>query len=56
MLIKINYDRCKNCGKCVEVCPIGIIEMMDIPRIDETRCIKCKTCVAICPFKAIEIK
>lgn len=56
MIIKIDYEKCKKCGKCVEACPIGIIEMRDMPYIDESRCIKCKTCVAVCPFKAIQIK
>lgn len=56
LVIKIDYEKCKKCGKCVEACPIGVIEMRDMPYIDDSRCIKCKTCVAICPFKAIQIK
>ncbi len=56
MIIKIDYSKCRSCGKCVESCPIGIIKMNDVPSIDETRCIKCRTCVVVCPFKAIEIK
>lgn len=56
MLIKIDREKCTDCGLCLETCPINIMERKGgLITIDESRCIKCKTCVAICPVKAIYI-
>ncbi|MDD4694717.1 MAG: 4Fe-4S binding protein, partial [Firmicutes bacterium] len=24
-LARVDYDKCTNCGKCVEVCPVNVI-------------------------------
>jgi len=50
-------DLCTHCGKCAEVCPRGIIEIVNgVPRVKNVdECIACKQCVVNCPSKAIEI-
>ncbi len=53
--IMIDPEKCKACGLCQKVCPVGAIqgELRDKREIDQSKCIKCGTCLASCPFKAI---
>ena len=59
----INYP-CINCGKCTEVCPVGILPVLimknhnDEKKIEELKaqkCIECGLCSYICPSK-IEVR
>ncbi len=46
---------CTGCGKCVNLCPPGIIEMSEgVPVWTEKRCLRCCSCINRCPSKAIE--
>ena len=47
---------CKECGKCVELCPVGAIPKEEPKKVDEEKCIKCGRCVVICPTKSREFK
>lgn len=53
--IEIDPEKCKSCGLCQKVCPVGAIngEARDKRAIDQEKCIKCGTCLNSCPFKAI---
>ena len=42
---------CINCGKCSEVCPMGIDVAGTAGNIDFAECISCQRCVAACPKK-----
>lgn len=44
-----NY--CINCGKCSEVCPMGIDVAGIKGTVDSAECISCQKCVAACPQK-----
>ena len=48
--IKVNRDKCTNCGKCVEKCK------MDIKNVGDHECINCGECIGVCPTKAITWK
>ncbi len=59
----ISYERCVNCGNCVQMCPVtpkavdrpaGNKEQK--PMYDYKECIRCYCCQEICPEKAITIK
>jgi polyferredoxin len=39
---------CVSCGKCNQVCPMGI-EVSTIDRVDQNHCISCLKCVDTCP-------
>ncbi|TGE31541.1 mercury methylation ferredoxin HgcB [Desulfosporosinus sp. Sb-LF] len=56
--LKLKSDRCKGCGKCLEVCPHKVFSLnngkSDIVDID--RCMECGACVKNCPFNALEVK
>ncbi len=52
--IVFNRDRCTMCGKCIEVCRFGALEMgADGPVKDESRCLHCSTCMFECDAHAI---
>ena len=52
---------CIKCGKCIEVCPVGIMPVMIMENIDKAdelkldKCINCGLCSYVCPSK-IEIR
>ncbi len=53
--IQIDHDKCEGCEQCVQVCPVGVFEMVEgkstAPNIDQ--CIQCCACVNACPTNAI---
>jgi len=64
-LVKIDQERCKGCGLCVEFCPLGLIGLGKSPNTaghyparfkdDEGKCKACGICYTVCPEPAIEV-
>ena len=48
--VKLNKNKCTDCGLCVSVCK------MDIKRVGDHECIHCGACISACPAKAISWK
>ncbi|KXO16461.1 YjjW family glycine radical enzyme activase [Peptoniphilus sp. GNH] len=45
----INF--CKNCGICLEVCPVSALSRSDgLMAWDEKKCINCDACIKACPY------
>ncbi len=57
MEIKINNNKCTGCKICVDICPVGAIEIdnQDKAYINNEKCSLCRMCVKQCPENAIEI-
>ncbi len=64
MRIKIDTERCKGCGLCVNVCPKHTLQMSEstnksgylyIEIIDGEECTGCGLCFQMCPDLVIEI-
>ncbi len=62
--IRINRERCKGCGLCIEFCPSSILEASErmnekgfnpVASTDPSLCTGCKNCVIVCPDGAIAI-
>jgi len=59
MLHTVNQETCKGDGICVDICPEGILGMVDgkaatvESRADE--CIMCGQCIAVCPTESIQM-
>ena len=54
---RINADKCRGCGACVQKCPVAAISgEKKLPHlIDSELCIKCGTCRLVCRFDAVEL-
>lgn len=56
-LINLSTSSCKNCYKCVRVCPVKAIKFSnDKAEIDEDRCVACGHCFVVCPQNARNVK
>ncbi len=55
-------NKCIGCGRCVEFCPEGAIELevqkngKKKAKVDLKYCKGCGLCAEVCPVKAIEMK
>jgi NAD-dependent dihydropyrimidine dehydrogenase PreA subunit len=56
--LKLDAEKCKGCGMCVEVCPHDVFLMKeDKAQItDKDSCMECGACANNCPFSAIEVR
>jgi NAD-dependent dihydropyrimidine dehydrogenase PreA subunit len=56
VVIKIDTDKCKGGGECVEVCPSGVYEIIEEKAVASKveDCIQCCLCVENCPTGAID--
>ena len=54
--ITVDLEKCTGCGKCVDVCPVYAVKMVNEKAVmDEELCILCTSCVAECETDAIRI-
>lgn len=56
--IKIRFDDCTGCGKCIKICPLNVYKMENQkPFVNcEDDCIHCNLCRDCCPVHAISIQ
>jgi ferredoxin len=52
----LDMKGCKKCGICVKACPVNVIKMDGMPKIEEDKCILCYCCHELCPESAIVLK
>ena len=56
--IRLDNAKCIGCGRCFEICPMGLYssdEDQMFYRVDAGRCTACKACVLQCPSGAISL-
>ena len=57
--IKVNWDKCTQCGACVSICPTDALYIKDRRTMevafDAEKCIACELCIRPCPPRAIEV-
>jgi len=57
--IRVNWDKCVQCGACVSICPTGSLYIKDRQTMevafDADKCIACELCIRPCPPRAIEV-
>lgn len=47
-------DKCIGCGKCVELCPVNNIKLVNDKPVWMNSCTHCMACACYCPQEAIE--
>jgi len=52
--VKVNPEKCKGCGFCVEVCPLELVSLQEKVASISTGCVQCQACVKVCPAGAID--
>ncbi|MHB0913488.1 MAG: [Fe-Fe] hydrogenase large subunit C-terminal domain-containing protein [Armatimonadota bacterium] len=56
-IISTNKARCRDCYRCVRVCPVKAIRIQEgQAQVDGERCIVCGTCVRECPQQAKQVR
>lgn len=55
--LKLFEEKCSGCGRCVEVCPRGVLGIRDkkVFYSDIDLCMECGACVKNCAFGAISV-
>jgi len=51
--MKVDLDKCKGCGICEEVCPLGVVTIDNRRAVIGKECVECKTCIKVCPEGAL---
>ncbi|MDD3718100.1 MAG: DUF362 domain-containing protein [Actinomycetota bacterium] len=51
--LRADPGRCTGCRTCEKGCPVGAIEVKDLPSFDAAKCINCYCCYELCPEHAI---
>jgi heterodisulfide reductase subunit A len=57
----VDEELCRGCGKCVEACPYGAVELVEpeggvtVARVQEALCKGCGSCAVACPTGAASI-
>jgi glutamate synthase domain-containing protein 2 len=54
--VKIDYDKCHKCGRCVQQCGWGVYNFNERPIPDDAKCRACHRCVTYCPAHCISIE
>jgi glutamate synthase domain-containing protein 2 len=54
--VKIDYDKCHKCGRCVQQCGWGVYDFNERPIPDDAKCRACHRCVTYCPARCITIE
>jgi ferredoxin len=57
--IKVDWEKCVQCGACVSICPTSALYIKDKKTMevafDPEKCIACELCIRPCPPRAIEV-
>jgi len=54
--VKIDYDKCHKCGRCVQQCGWGVYDFNERPVPHDEKCRACHRCVTFCPAHCITIE
>ena len=57
MKVRVDTSKCIGCGKCKEVCPVGVFKIIDGKShpVNAEACVICRACIMNCPVNCIEI-
>jgi ferredoxin len=55
MAINIDKGKCTGVGKCVEICPVSALKVVNGKVEVSDECIECGACVSECPTEALSM-
>jgi len=53
MRVKVDHDKCTDCGACIKACPSQAAEGIVSGRLFGADCFSCARCLNVCPHDAI---
>ncbi|MCI9576136.1 MAG: 4Fe-4S binding protein [Clostridiales bacterium] len=53
--LKIDRNKCVQCGRCILICPMKNISMREGQVIPSSKCTMCYRCISFCPAQAITL-
>ncbi|MGC9343291.1 MAG: 4Fe-4S binding protein [Bacteroidales bacterium] len=55
--VTFNHNNCNGCGKCVKVCPLGILELENEKAVSKSEldCTLCNLCATNCKQRAVTL-
>ena len=56
MGVKIDVMKCVGCGACTYVCPVGVLEVIDMKCRVKEGCVSCGKCIEVCNWMAITLE
>lgn len=56
--LRLDVERCIGCGRCIEVCPHGVLflEQKSAQIQDRDTCMECGACATNCPVAAATVR
>jgi len=62
-IVTVDLDKCNGDGICVDLCPVAVFELRELPRyegkksvvVNNDACIACRACEAQCATQGIAI-
>lgn len=54
--VKIDYDKCHKCGRCVQQCGWSVYDFSERPIPHDEKCRACHRCVTYCPARCITVE
>jgi ferredoxin len=52
-MVKIDMEKCDQCGTCTSVCPVSALMIIQELIVDQKICTGCGRCIKVCPFSAL---
>lgn len=56
--IAVDAEKCTGCGRCLEVCPQGVLarDGKKVAVAERDACIECGACMRNCPYYAVTVE
>ena len=56
LIAAVDSEKCNACGVCVDICPVGAMNVKDVAEVDREKCTGCGLCVTECPIGALSLR
>ena len=53
MLVRVDPELCKGCGRCAKECPLEAISIVDKKAVITEKCVVCGVCSKVCKYNAV---